>query len=513
MPRSPTVDPRPHGGTGDTSRTMARGSGLNLVGAICKQSALFLITIVLALRLGKADVGRYAESYALLSLLGLLALAGLRAGLTRFIAMNLADNDPARLRGTVRLGMALTLICSIVIAAALAVASPAMANLFDDPTLQLAIVLVALTLPGSALQDAALAATQGWRSQREFALIGLIFDPTLRLLLTFGAVILGAGLYGALWALFVSSWAGAILAGVSLHRRMRKVPQASAVFEVRRIFSFSMISWFSALASTGLIWADTLLLGALSTQDNVGVYNVATRLVTLAIFVMAPINAAFTPHIAHFSHVGDRPGMSRAYGSANRWIMRLSMPAFIMLLVFPNELLAFFPKGFRSSAAVAVIVILAVGQIVSAAAGPCGSVLNMSGRVIINMLDNVAALIVNIGLNLWLIPADGIVGAAVAWSVSLILANVVKALQVRYLLGVTSADAGWTKTLLAAVPAAGVGFLVNWQIDGHVLAVLLGGVAVCATLIVLLRLLGLEAEDAAIVRSLLRRVRLASPLT
>ncbi|MEJ7708155.1 MAG: flippase [Nocardioidaceae bacterium] len=477
---------------------------MNLAGAICKQSALFFITLALALKLGKADVGRYAECYALLSLLGLLSLAGLRGALTRFIAIHLADDDPARLRGTVWLGLGLTLVCSTAIALALALSSSLVAGLFHDPTLRSGLILVALTLPASALQDAALAATQGWRSQKAFALIGLIFDPISRLLLTVAAILFGAGLTGALWALLASSWMGAILAGVSLGRRMRSVPRASPVFQLRPLFSFSVISWLSALAATGLIWVDTLLLGVLSTQENVGTYTVATRLVTLAVFVMAPINAAFTPHMAHLSHVGDGPGMSRAYGDANRWIMRLSMPAFILLLIFPGDLLEFFGNGFAEGAAVTVI--LAVGQMVSAAAGPCGTVLNMSGRVLLSMVDNIGALVLNIALNLWLIPLYGIVGAAVAWSLSLTFANVTKALQVRHILGVRSADAGWLKTFLAAVLAAAAGALVAWLTSGWLAAVLLGFGAVTVTFVTALAWLGIGVGDTAIVRSVIGRI-------
>lgn len=483
---------------------MARGSGLNLLGAICKQSALFFITLVLAQRLSKADVGRYAESYALLTLLGLLSLAGLRSGLTRFIAIHLADSDPARLRGTVRFGLVLTLAGSTCIAGVLVLTAGPLAQAFHDPVLKHSIELVALTLPASAFQDAALAATQGWRRQREFALIGLIFDPLSRLALTVAAVFLGAGLSGALWALVASSWAGAILAAMSLHRRMRSVPRASALVEARRILSFSMISWVSALAGTGLIWADTLLLGLMSTQENVGIYTVASRIVTLAVFVMAPINAAFTPHIAHLSHLGDTSGMSRVYGSANRWIMRLSMPSFIVLLIFPADVLQFFGAGFGAGAAVTVI--LAMGQMVSAVAGPCGSVLNMSGRVFLNMVDNVGALVLNIGLNIVLIPRFGTVGAAVAWSLSLTSVNLIKALQVRFLLHVRSTGADWGKTFVAAAPAAGMGALVAWLTSGWVAALLLGFGAVTLTFVGALAVLGIGADDAAIVRSTAQRV-------
>lgn len=486
------------------ARRMARGGGLNLVGALCSQSALFIIMSLLAWRLGAGDVGRYALCYALLSLLGLLSLAGLRSALTRFTAMYLADNDAGRLRGTIRLGLGLNLIGSTVIGVGLALAAPAVADIFDDPSMRSGIILVALTLPASTFEDAALATTQGWRSMKAFALIGLIFDPMFRLVLTAAALFLGFGLQGALIALLTASWTGAVIAGLTLRRWLSDVPKAPRVYEPRSLFSYSVVSWMSNLAGTGLIWTATLMLGAMASEEQVGTYTVATRLVTLAVFVMAPINAAFTPHIAHLSHTGDRVGMSTAYGSANRWIMRISMPAFILLLVYPEDLLTFFGEDFETGARVTMI--LAVGQMVSAAAGPCGTVLNMSGRVALTMVDNVGALAANIGLNLVLIPAYGIQGAALSWSVALTISNLAKAIQVRHLLGVRSAGAGWAKTFLAAVPAFAVAALLDTQIDGWLPAVLIGLQAILITFVGVLALLGIGAEDAALVRSALRRV-------
>lgn len=485
---------------------MARGSGLNLAGAVCNQAAIFLIMAILAMRLGRADVGRYAECYALLSLLGLLSLAGFRGGLTRFVAIYLADDDPQRIRGTVRLGIGLTIIGSIVIGLLLVLASSTISQLLHDPTLKRGIILVALTLPAASFEDAALSATQGWRSQRERALIGQILDPGLRLLLTLVAVFMGAGLLGALWALVAAAWMGAALSGWALHRRVRHVPRTSSIYEVRQIFSYSMVSWVSSLAAVGLVWADILLLGHLATQQDVGTYTVAARLVMLAVFVMTPITASFSPHMAHLWHLGEIERASRIFGSANRWIMYLSMPAFILLLVFPRDLLGFFGAAFVAGSAVTVI--LAVGQMINAAAGPCGIVLNMSGRVTLSMIDNVAVLIANIALNLWLIPLYGIVGAATAWSLSLALVNAAKMVQVRVVVGIRGVGASWGRVFVAAVPAAAVALVVAWQTDGWVPAVLLGGGAVTGTFFLTLGLLGFNRDDAALARSFGRKIGL-----
>ena len=80
------------GGTENIGR-MGRGAGLNVVGAALSQGSLFLILMILALNTSAADVGRYSLCYALLTVLSLLALGGVRATLTRFVAMRLADGD------------------------------------------------------------------------------------------------------------------------------------------------------------------------------------------------------------------------------------------------------------------------------------------------------------------------------------------------------------------------------------------------------------------------------------
>jgi O-antigen/teichoic acid export membrane protein len=483
---------------------MGRGGGLNLVGAVCNQLSLFAVVSLLA-QLGERAVGRYASCFALLSLLGLLSLAGFRSAMTRFVAMHVADRDDNRLRGTVNLGLRLTVAASSLIGMLLALIAPWLAVRLGDPQLATAIRLVGLALPATTITDAALAATQGWRTQVPFTVIGRVFDPVARLALTALALLLGYGVEGALWALVIASWTSALLSLEALRRRMRSVPRVPPLYEVREIFSFSMVSWLSALAATGLIWVDTLLLGALRGQHEVGAYNVATRLVMLAVFVMAPINASFTPHLAHLIHTGQLHEAARAYGSAARWILMLSMPSFILLVAFGKQLLGYFGPGFQTAAGVTAI--LSFGQLVSAAAGPCGTVLNMSGRVWLNMVDNVGVLVLNVLLNLMLIPSHGVIGAAVAWSTSLVVANVVKVLQAQLMVGIHATGAGLAKIGAATIPAVGAAWVVSRWVQDWVDAVLIAAPSVAVVFCAALIALRLDPEDKQLARSLLRRKR------
>ena len=103
----------------------------------------------------------------------------------------------------------------------------------------------------------------------------------------------------------------------------------------------------------------------------------------------------------------------------------------------------------------------------------------MSGESALSLFDNALILVANIGLNLLLIPRWGIVGAAVAWSASIIVVNAIKVIQAWKIVGIRAEGASTGKIVLAALPAAGAGVLVNHLIENWV-ASLVVGVTTCA---------------------------------
>lgn len=482
---------------------MARGGGLNLFGAVISQGALLGVTLVLVRRLGRAEVGLYAQAFAFLVLLGLLSLSGFRAGLTRFVAVHLVDADRGAVRGTVRIGVTISTLGALALGAALYFLAPwLVTSAFHDDKLVMPLRYVAFALPAATFTDAALSATQGFRTMRPFAFIGLIFEPLTRLGLTVGFLAAGYGLRGAMTALVLSNLAGAVAAGVAL-RRLLGPRTSRARYLIRELLGFSMVSWLASIASAGLLWADTILLGIYLPSGDVGIYNVSTRIVMLATFVAAPISASFAPRIANLSHRGRTESLARTYGVATSWILRLALPAFVVLLAFPDQVLRLFGPEYVIGASVTMV--LAAGKLVESATGPCGVMLNQSGRPGLSMIDNVGALILNIGLNLWLIPTHGILGAAIAWAVSLTLVNAVRVLQVWATMRMLPFDAGVLKGLVAGAGALGVGLVVPsftsppWEL-------LTGVVALSGTYLLLVAVMGLTAEDRLVFKMVLGRV-------
>jgi O-antigen/teichoic acid export membrane protein len=481
---------------------MARGSGLNLVASTGKYVALLGVTLLLAHQLDRADVGRYAQAIALLAVLETLSLSGVFAALRRFVAVHVADRDQGALRGTVRLGLGLSTASSMVLGVGLYLAASWLADdVFHDAELLTPLHFAAVALPFSTYTEAALAATQGFRTMRPSALIGLLLEPFLRLTLT-GLLVPLIGLTGAMVAVLTGCAVAAGLAAVAL-RRLLGPARERATYHPRELLSFSMVNWLSTLAATGLLWVDTLLLGVFLSSSDVGLYNVATRLVTMATFVMPAVNSAFAPRIADLHHRGRTESLRRVYAVAASWNVRLTVPIFAVLLAFPGELLSLFGRGFAAAAAVTVI--LAAGKFIVAATGPCGLMLDMSGRPAWSMANNIAGLVANVLLNLWWIPKYGIVGSAVAWASSLALINLGRIVEVWRLMGMLPFDIASLKGVAAGAGAVAVGLLVNRWLE-FPLDLIVGIPALGVTYLGLLLALGISSEDRLVFGMLIRRI-------
>jgi O-antigen/teichoic acid export membrane protein len=82
-----------------------------------------------------------------------------------------------------------------------------------------------------------------------------------------------------------------------------------------------------------------------------------------------------------------------------------------------------------------VVVILALTMLLATGCGPVDAVLLMSGRSWLSLANSSVTLALNVALNVALIPVHGIRGAAISWSVAIVVRNLLPLLQVRRYLG------------------------------------------------------------------------------
>ena len=487
---------------GETVVRLGRDSGLNVGGAVVRQASVFGITFLIAQVLGADALGIYAQAFALRALLMLACLLGMRVAMTYFVASYRADGDASGVRGAVRVGVGATAIVSTLVAIATIVLAPTLAEqYFNDTALTVPIQIAAVSLPFIVIMTVALAATQGFKTMRAFAGIGLVFEPATRLILTAAVLALGLGVDATLVVLLFSSAIAAVLALRSIQKRLTTLGPGKARHPFRAVSSYAAFSWVTSVATQGVLWGDIIILGAFVASEEIGVYQVATRVVLLATFAVAPLTASLAPRVADSWRRGNGGDVRDQYLTLTSWTWRLSLPVFLVLIAFTEPVLQIFGDEFSTGTTVALTLI--AGGLVETLAAPASVVLNQVGRNRLNMVFALGALAVDVGLALLLIPSLGIEGAAIAWTVSLGVFGIVRMIAVRRLVtGCFPWSRSHTKGAVAAIVAllAGLGFGAVVSLAPF-FQVVCGGLVILVVYLGVILALGLSDEDRRLLRS------------
>ncbi|OGD27397.1 MAG: hypothetical protein A2Y56_03390 [Candidatus Aminicenantes bacterium RBG_13_63_10] len=314
---------------------------------------------------------------------------------------------------------------------------------------------MAVALPLYALTMILAFSFQGLQVIKYRVYVNQFVEPGSRVLLAVLFLALGGGLIGALSA-YVMGVLLALAAGLLLMRRTcPEVFHAGvpAVYERKKLFSFSWPLLFSFLMGYLIVWNDTLFLGVLRSPREVGVYGAAQRTALLLTFILGALVAIFGPLVADFLSRDKKEDLSRHFKTVVYWAFSLTLPLAALLVIFARPVLRFFGEAF--TAAAGPLIVLAGGWAAHALLGLGGTVITMSGRSKLQLLNNIFLLAVNVALHLLLIPRYGILGAAAATAGSVVLYDILTLAEVRFLLGLSPFRPDLLKPLAAVGLAVG----------------------------------------------------------
>ena len=168
--------------------------------------------------------------------------------------------------------------------------------------------------------------------------------------------------------------------------------------------------------------ADILMLGFFGLTEKVGIYNIAVK---IAQFIAMPLmlsNNIIAPYIAQmFDH--QKKQLSRLIKKVIRIVFLIGSIGFIIFYFFGRHLLSYFGEEFE--AGYFALMIIASAQMFNLFVGPVGNILTMSKFENIALKGMAGSAVINIVLNLVLIPLYGIDGAAIATFTGLVYWNII----------------------------------------------------------------------------------------
>ncbi|MEJ7633697.1 polysaccharide biosynthesis C-terminal domain-containing protein [Aeromicrobium sp.] len=447
------------------SRGIAWAGAVNLLGGAAGSMIGLLLAAIVGRHLGTTGAGTYFLVVAVFMIASSVAELGADTGQVRFVSAAPAVDRLADLPHLIRLAVvpvAYTGVVIVAVALGGLTAWPSLAAGLPPALLVTAAALVVL----SSLTAVLLAATRGMGDALIYPLLQNIGLPVLRLVAVIVAVGAGVEVSGVLVSWLAPVPVIFLLAAAAVVHLLRRdvganrsgpAPKAQRRRLSGEFWAFSGARGFSAAVEILLEWSDVLLVGALASPAEAGVYAVVTRCARASEVVQSAARISVGPHISAALARKDPREAGEIYGLVSAAMTWLSWPFFLLLAIFGDSVLSLFGPGFETGAN--ALAILGLAMALATAAGTVQTILLMGGRSSWQLADKSGALVLNVGLNIVLIPVWGITGAAVAWAVTLVVDTAIVVFQVQRLMGVRPSAGNQPLLLAAGLALAVVGTL------------------------------------------------------
>jgi O-antigen/teichoic acid export membrane protein len=452
---------------------LARAWLLVLFGLTSSSVLGFLFAIVVARGLGANAAGVFFAALALFTILSATAQFGANTGVVRTVARFRALGRGADISRTIFVALSPVVVISAILALMLFLFAPEISRaILRGPDSEAAVPylrLFAPFLPFASASAVIVAATRGFGTMVPLVGVEHLGKGVARPLLALAA--LGSGFGGAALAL---AWAlptalACIVAGGALMVLLRRaeartsnaVPPSTRRDLAFEFWRFTAPRGVASVFQITLLWLDTILLAALASPHEAGVYSAAARYATQGAFAIHAVVFAIGPLMSALLARDERERAQAVYETATSWVTALSWPIYFTLAAFSPLLLSIFGPEFVAGDT--ALVILALAMLVATASGPVNVVLVMAGKASWNLVNSFFALTVNVLLNVALIPRYGMSGAATAWAASILVANLLPLIQVRLFLHLHPFGSGFATVVAAAATFYGaLGFGIRF---------------------------------------------------
>jgi O-antigen/teichoic acid export membrane protein len=394
----------------------------------------FSFNVLLARLLGAQGAGIYYLSLTVITIATVFGRIGLGNALLRFTADNAAKGDWHKVAGVSRLGIRMALSTSFLVTLILVFSASWIAqSIFSKPDLTEPLRLMALSILPVSLINLYGELLKGLKNIRDSMLVQVVGIPLVSL--PFLALLGGKlGVMGAATAYVVSSLL-VLLFGVFLWRRATpQLRRLTGHFDLGLLMRSTLPLFWITFMNLVMSWTDTVLLGIWTDAKMVGIYGAAWRTAMLTSFILFAFNSIVAPKFAALYAQGNIQVLAALARNAAKLMALLTAPILLIFIVAPTFVLGLYGPEFTVGAM--VLTILAIGQFINVATGSVGYLLMMTGHEKLMRNNIIFSAVLNIVLNITLIPKFGIVGAAVANSVSIVTMNLISVFLVYWKLSI-----------------------------------------------------------------------------
>lgn len=405
-----------------TSTKVAKEASISFAGFSFGNLVRYLFTALLARWVGVEYLGLYSLANAVTRVMEVFGKAGLDNGILKYVSMRRSRGESELVKQDIGSAMKMGGVFSLLVMVfQILLSTWLVREVFHAPALLRTVLIVnAITVPLSVLTMIAAFSTQGYKILKYKVLVTQILNPLILLLAMIVTylflsremtIILPTAISAALGFTVMMKYLKG-MTGVGL------LDSFPARFQ-RELLSFSLPLMFVTVIGTIMHWTDIMMLGYFTDSKTVGLYHPAARTAGLLQAILMSFGSIFSPLLSQLFTQGRQKEMKELFQLVSRWILTLTLPIVMIIFIFPQKVMLLFGPAYLPGAT--VLMILTGATFIQAFFGIGAPALTMTGHQKINLINTIVVAVINIGLNLILIPRYGITGAALATLSSLVL--------------------------------------------------------------------------------------------
>lgn len=393
---------------------LAYGTFLLLIGFFLGKMFSYIFRLVIA-RNGAAEYGIFSLGVTILGVITIGCLVGLDRGITKFVSHYNAKNDQVMIKSYINTSLKITAAWSIIVGIALFLLSDIISiNIFSKPELSIVLKIFSILLPFYILGQMFISVMTAYQKIKYVTFINILqYGLTLLLLVSFIFInvkdISGALAYSL--AFIISGIISLFIVKIKIFNFLDKSIKTVNVLKPLRNFSLPLM--FNNFVEYFIISLDMLLIGYLLTSSDVGIYSAAYVTTQLISLLPSVLMWVFAPALSDLLAKNLNKEAKEIFLQSSRWIFIVAIPVVSFSIFFSKSIMnSLF--GYEYLSGNLVFIILSISVFILSLSSIERKSIEISHHSKTLLYYSLTAFIVNLCLNLYLIPLYGILGSAIA---------------------------------------------------------------------------------------------------
>lgn len=393
--------------------------------------------IVIARTMGVEIYGLFSLAIILIGFFITFASLGLIDGLLRYIPYYRGKKELKKVKFLIKSCFIVLLITSVLSSILLFVLSEVISiHIFKEPGLVYYLKILSLVIPFTIISSIFLTIIRAFERATSYSFLVNVFQNGLKFLLLALFILMGLKTNALIFSYLLAFVGLLIVAYFVARTHLKKIfkeknlksNEKCVIFRELLLYSWPLI--FVGILYSLFYWTDSLMLGYFKTASDVGLYNATITIISLFAVAQSLFVQLFIPLASKKLSQNKLALIKQLTQQITKWIYLLNLPIFAMVFLFPGVVINFL-FGSEFIIAQTSLRILALGGLFAGFLGILTGLITIKGDTKTILKDFIVFSIINILLNILLIPKYGINGAAIATTISWILFATILFAQVK----------------------------------------------------------------------------------